>query len=456
MNTNQESPSKVGWTDQPNGRGTLDIIWTSIFTMFLCSWSVLYLNVSGPCDSTVDIFVRKLWNTLLCLLGPEFSMLTALGQWQSASESVIEFQNSGYQGWTIVHAFFADMGGFILHSPDYKPFPVNAKQVHYLVCRDYINFPSIDKRSIIDKNKSDGFLRILTLCQALWFIVNITGRASQNLAITGLELTTAAFVVCTIVTCFCWSHKPADLTVSEIIHTKTSISIILHHAGHNVHKNYRETPLDFISRKEWHWSLYWSNWLNICRHMGFKFVQVIKPVDRFANTNTTELKGWRLALFYATNLVYTGIFIFGWNFDFPTEIEQTLWRVASITMFSTNLWYFLITKYVFTVHPALRRRYGNHLSYSEDSNNNIERRRWVICDRLSQIAEAVAATIRNNSIDKDPELTVPLKAIVPMYLLGFVYCVARSYIFIADAIELRYLPISAYKSVEWSSVLPHL
>ena len=424
--------------------------------MFLCSWSVLYLNVPGPGDSKVGIFVRKLWNTLLCLLGPEFSMLIALGQWQSASESVAEFHASGYHGWTINHAFFADMGGFLLHSPDYKPFPVNAKQIHYLVGQDYITFPSLDKRSIVDKNKSDGFLRLLTLFQALWFIINLVSRVSQKLAITGLELTTAAFVVCTVVTCFCWAHKPADLTVSEVIQTKTPISEILHRAAQNGQYSYRQTPLDFISRKEWPWSLYWSNWLNICRHLGFKFVQVAKPIDRFANTSTTEIKGWRLALFYATTTIYTGIFIFGWNFDFPTEIEQTLWRIASITMFSTPFWCFLITEYAFTMYPALLRRYGNRLPYTDGPKAPVKDRHWAIVISIRRFATAVTAAIRNNSIDRDPELYVPLKAMLPMYVLGFIYCVARSYIFVADAIELRYLPVSAYKSVEWSNVLPHL
>ena len=140
--------------------------------------------------------------------------------------------------------------------------------------------------------------------RALWFIINLVGRVSQKLAIIGLELTTAAFVVCTVVTCFCWAHKPADLTVSEVIQTKTPTSEILHLAAQNGKYSYRQTSLDFISRKEWPWSLYWSNWLNICRHLGFKFVQVAKPIDGFANTSTTETKGWRLALFYATTTIY--------------------------------------------------------------------------------------------------------------------------------------------------------
>ena len=64
--------------------------------------------------------------------------------------------------------------------------------------------------------------------------------------------------------------------------------------------------------------------------------------------------------------------------------------------------------------------------------------------------------IRNNSVGKDPLLYVPLKIIIPMYLVGFFYCHARTYILIADIIELRSLPASAYATVNWQGFLPHL
>ncbi len=63
---------------------------------------------------------------------------------------------------------------------------------------------------------------------------------------------------------------------------------------------------------------------------------------------------------------------------------------------------------------------------------------------------------RNNSATKDPQLYVPLKLILPVYVTAVFYCHARTYIFVADILELRSLPASAYATVNWQQFWPHL
>lgn len=62
----------------------------------------------------------------------------------------------------MTHAFFADMGGFVLRSPNFPPFPLDAEQLYYLVSKGYLAYPHIDKAVIDDKNKSDGLARYAT------------------------------------------------------------------------------------------------------------------------------------------------------------------------------------------------------------------------------------------------------------------------------------------------------
>ena len=107
---------RQGWTSQPDGRGTWDILWSCGSTMILCSWSLLCLNVPGPTDSKFQILRRKVYVTTLCFLGPEFIFIIALGQWKSSCQSVRDFHGSGFEKCTMRHAHFADMGGFILHT----------------------------------------------------------------------------------------------------------------------------------------------------------------------------------------------------------------------------------------------------------------------------------------------------------------------------------------------------
>jgi hypothetical protein len=107
--------------------------------------------------------------------------------------------------------------------PRWIQFPVDAKQVHYLWTEGYIELPKITREEIRDKNKVDGVLRIFTIFQIVWFIVDMAGRRAQNLAITCGELTTVAFIVCSFGTVLCWIYKPADVTTSVIIETNASI-----------------------------------------------------------------------------------------------------------------------------------------------------------------------------------------------------------------------------------------
>ncbi|KAE8450723.1 hypothetical protein EG329_006068 [Mollisiaceae sp. DMI_Dod_QoI] len=430
--------------------------------MFLCSWSVLCLNVPGPEDSQFRLFRRRIYITALAFLGPEFLFQIALGQWISARKSVQQFQASGIKNWTMTHAFYADMGGFMLHSkecpeyPDGFPkFPIDAKQVHYLWTEGYIEYPTITREEIRDKNKVDGVLRIFTVFQIIWFVVDMAGRRAQNLAITCGELTTAAFIVCSFGTVLCWLYKPADVTTSVVIEANATIADILCRAGERAAVPYSRTPLDFVSRKEWSWSIYWSNWINILRCMRIEFGPKTRPVDRFENTYSLELPGNTKWIFFGATAVYSGIFVTGWNYEFPTRTELMLWRAAAGTMCASVVSYWAITEFGFVWWPAVEKAFRRRIQHVNDveklSNAPPKRRHGRFRSKFGYVVKCV----RNNTVSQDPQFDVPLKAILPIYVVGVFYCHARTYLFIADIIQLRSLPASAYDTVDWSKFLPH-
>jgi hypothetical protein len=423
--------------------------------MFLCSWSVLCANVPGPDATGLDIFRRKLYLVALCLLGPEFIFQIALGQWVEARKAVKGFHsmkgNKIAESWTIRHAFFVNMGGFVLQTKDWVPFPINSKQLQYLVTNKYVAMPELDERLIKDKNKADGLLRFITLCQILWFLVDLLARYIQHLEITCGDLTTAAFIVCTLGTTFCWYYKPADVITALVIETDAKIEDILLAAGESAQQPYFDTPLDFISRKEWSWSLYWSNWVNILRNMGIKFGPHIRPVNHFSNTRCFELKGTSQLAFLGVTAVYSAIFICGWNYSFPTQTELYLWRAASLTIMGTLLAYWGVTEFAFTAYPSIRQRFTPVSDGHEDVEKDSSRTSRGLLGKIMSIL----GRCRNNSISKNPGLDLPLKAILPIYIVGVFYCHARVYLYIADIIQLRSLPPSVYQSVQWSDFIPH-
>lgn len=154
----------------------------------------------------------------LSMLGPEFIVMLALGQYVPARASVKAFHALDHKDWTSKHAFYADMGGIIFQPHDWKSFPINAAQLQYLVEKKYVDYPQIAKSEIDDKDKSDGltrpvkdnysppavtptyisFLRVITSVQMVWFTLTVIARPPQNLVVTVLEITTIAYVFCTL------------------------------------------------------------------------------------------------------------------------------------------------------------------------------------------------------------------------------------------------------------------
>src|SRR5271156_3570535 len=141
-----------GWQSSPNSRGTIDILWSCASTLFICVWVMLHLNVPAESDTLWTLYLRKAKWLLLALLAPELLMLFASGQWASAKRSVTDMEQLGVANWSMVHAFYADSGGFMLRSPDSPHFPINAKQVHYLVVNKYLAAPAITRQEIWDKS----------------------------------------------------------------------------------------------------------------------------------------------------------------------------------------------------------------------------------------------------------------------------------------------------------------
>ncbi|KAI9881138.1 MAG: hypothetical protein M1830_008296 [Pleopsidium flavum] len=354
------------------------------------------------------------------------------------------------------HDFSADMGGFILQTRDWTPFPIDAKQLHYLIIKGHVKYPTLNKRKIKDKNKVDQLLRLITISQIFWFVLNILGRAVQHLAITCLELTTAAFIVCSLGISICWFHKPADIMMAETIESNSRIADILLEARDKARQPYNRTPLDFVSRKDWAWSLYWSNWINILQNLHIVFAPTMRPVNRFENTLFLELSGSVNAAWLGLTAIYSSIFIVAWNNNFPTPTERLLWRASSVTVMGTLISYWVITEFGLFWYPALRQRLAHIITERRNPEHSPRTRSLTGQSRLVQKASLVTACIRNNSVSNDPTLTLPLKAILPIYMVAVFYCHARAYIFLEDIIELRSLPLSAYTNVSWSALFPHL
>lgn len=446
----------MGWTSAPNNRGTIDILWDCGFTILLCTWTVLCVNISPPGASTWYLIKRKAWLALICWMGREFLFYLSVHQWQSARRSVREFRDLGLEGWTLKHAFFGDMGGFVLQTSDDIRFPLTGKHLHFLIAEGFIDrdyakkYIIVDERIIEDKNKTDNIIRIITVGQTLWFVANCIARAVQKLAITTTELTVCAFITTTVPVVYFWFQKPADISSAFTIECHATVQEIRARAGKASSEDWYRTPLSFLDSQETWISLGWTYFVNILRHMTtlrlFKAPDYrCKPLesipdDHFGDMTpgpTLAIQGFVTAACFAIN-------ISAWNFWFPTRVERNLWRVASIIQASSIYWGAFVNMFIV---PMLTRS-GLFEWFDSTFTRHI--------DRVWKGRAAFAVALRNNHPDKDPAFTVQLRVIIPGILIAASYCIARAYLLMEDLVILRLQPPSTYETVNWTAFLPHV
>ncbi|QGA14500.1 hypothetical protein EYB26_002154 [Talaromyces marneffei] len=445
------------WVSEPDGRGTWSILSTCLLTISLCCWSSVYPNIPSRSDGEFRQFLYKFYLLSIGILGPEILLFIALGQWTSARAAVKKFHAAGYTNWTKTHAFFADMGGFLLDTPDCPLFPIDSEQLLHLVRDGYLVYPELDVEDISDKSKSDRFTSFLAIIQAIWFSINCFGRVASHLFITTLELTTLSFIIIFLITSYCWYHKPKDVSRAIILTTTTPIKDIRARYHPHPDQEWYQTPLDFLSRNEWFASRLWRYYVQILHYLHIPIFRrpACRPYDRFPSDNFLYVD--KLAEILATPIIvaYSCTFMFAWKSEFPTPTEQLLWRIAAVYLvcFGTAGMCVCWHAHYFIV-PKLSAQNKDEYLLSEHDAELQPRDRAPPLARKGRL-HRLAWRLRNIHPDRDPDLDVPLKVLIPNILICSSYSVFRAIILVEDFIGLRQLPESAFETVSWSTYIPH-
>jgi hypothetical protein len=363
----------------------------------------------------------------LAVLGPEIVLTYAAGQWSRARHSVAAFHRSGYSEWSVRMAFFADMGGFVLHPNDGEPFPLNAKQLHWLVVQKHVEYPALRPDDVWDKSKQDRLAKGITAFQIAYMVIECSGRAIQNLAITTLELNTLGIVVCSLMTSFAWLHKPSDI--------RTPVPISSHFTIEEItgHRPWRTTPLDFVDENGPGWSL------NVQPFMRMPVISSKRPIQRIPNDRfpMNPYGVQEYCVCFAT-LLFAGIHVGGWNFSFPSRLEQILWRTASLILFGLTAAFWVLE----TMASWVR----------------LGRWKWLYLRMVDpgRLPEFERARAEKLGIVREPtSLPLPWQfwSIFPVALL---YGLSRLYLLVEVFLELRSVDSSAFVNVSWSNYLPHI
>ena len=209
-------------TDQ---RSLWDILWSSLATIFACSWASVHPNIPASNDSGWKLCLRRIELMFWAILGPELVIVWAFRQWLGArhfeklykgelSSSIYLYYriiNNLERGWTKTHGYFIQMGGFMLFEGNVAKGVLSQEMFSEFLTAGKIEFPTITVEEIEDRSKGDSLSKTIVVGQTLWFIVQCIARRAQHLDFTLIELLTLSLAVLNGVMYSLWWHKPLDV-----------------------------------------------------------------------------------------------------------------------------------------------------------------------------------------------------------------------------------------------------
>ncbi|KAL7957755.1 hypothetical protein V8C34DRAFT_324935 [Trichoderma compactum] len=417
--TNCSAPSTLSnYVSPPNTRGTLDILWSSLFTILACTWILQHPNISKQRDGRdpgllgniswgLKGFYRSTMRMLWTIIAPELIMAAACEDLLDAREDNEEMQKwveDSKGSWSLTHSYYANMGGFVLRGRAesggeikyHDPYHLNSKGIYALIAGEHINkLPDITEGEIKDKSKGDLFVKAIAVGQILWSVIQIIGRAARRLPVSPLEVAVVAFAVCAIFIYGLYWHKPQRVGIATTIQLKeTSLT----EAG-----AISDAVLDALKDAP-----------KGKRAFGNIFSDDPLPGAPISLDTSKDEAGWEVMAGAAGATVFGAIHVVAWNFAFPSRIDLIFWRCASVYTTAAPIGFVLFMQ-LWLMIPT--KGYGG------------------LSSQLWRLEEIVVACIQP--------------------LLMFLYIVARLVIIVEMFRTLCFLPPRSYIST-WTSNIPHV
>ncbi|KAK0737946.1 hypothetical protein B0T18DRAFT_473932, partial [Schizothecium vesticola] len=286
---------------------------------------------------------------MVVIIAPEYMVAKSSSDWVSAvaSESCPAMQEHASKSgtrWTTTHAFYANMGGFLVHGMNCHltldeftcfPFAANSAQLCVLLSSGIIGkLPSITEDQINDKSKEDVVVKILALLQVFQLVVQLIVRKVYGLPTSQLEITALSFCVGAAFTYLLWLRRPKDIQLP----TDVYITWDLNDAD--------KEQLCFLNGISYFKTALLNNdHASPKRYIPNDFYNteaVLRPSHSSSGRPHIFIQTGEDIGFAVGGLIFGVFHCLAWNFVFPTLIEQTLWRVASaFTSASVPLFYII-------------------------------------------------------------------------------------------------------------------
>lgn len=350
----------VGWVDESAGRGTLGLIVTCLFTIFLCTWVVIHPRV---CKQPRRRILHKVALFLKTLIAPEFIAVEGLQEWSQAQRIVKECTEVTRGGLKLIHAFYIGMLALRYRTACGEKV-IWPNQYTWLVQEGLVNWDDHDQwglseEDIRDKSNADGTAKLLALVQVSWFAAQSIMRRAHTLPLSQLESMTLSYIPLFAITYLFWWVKPKDVLTPSIVNLpdmseeqravfeSMAVSTVFDDEGMGKPNSFWSiwylTPRVFEKEAE-------DKRLQEAQRRLYEADEngPIQKIERAVNLSVqvssrsskeTVIAHWDPEL-YRSKLLWPMTCIFGasfgalhlisWDTRFPTPFESWLWRAAAV------------------------------------------------------------------------------------------------------------------------------
>jgi hypothetical protein len=221
--------------------------------------------------------------------------------------------------------------------------------IEALNCRIIARLPDIPAKEIDDKNKSNAMVFLGAVVPLTYTALQLGARYHKDLPSTLLEIETLAFVTCAVPLYFIDMKKPMDLNVPfDIPASKCATPESFQSVAAKAPRPMMGWKTEYCSPGITNGSIHQTE-------NGFRHSYIVMNCALISMA-----------------ILFGGIHLFAWNYDFPTEIEQLLWRTAALSaMVLPILW-------VVVVELESHWPVEGPLPKHQQARKFIARVRWVV------------------------------------------------------------------------------
>ncbi|EMD37404.1 hypothetical protein CERSUDRAFT_73306 [Gelatoporia subvermispora B] len=357
-----------GFVAGPSIRGTMDIFWSCSSALALCTWTAIYRRRAMNVGS---VAVEKVALAILFILVPEILLTRALCEVLEARHSVALYRKYGEEiageEWSIDVVRHASMGGFSLEDKR----PLTMEDILILIRHRFISTQQPYLMKIEGPRRAIMFLKTIACIQALWLGAQCIAREAIGLPISTLEIGTLGYVLLALVI------QAVDWLLPQ--HGDVVMPIFLLPG-----KTYQDAG------------------------------RIMQQPSGIEHTKSrSEIYETRFAgiLCIAACIGFGLWCCLAWNNEFPSRIEQKMWRICSIlSMFPL---------------PAI----------------------------------ALSISVLDPSLHPDGSLRHLISKIIFPLVLGLsvaLYTFVRFFVVVEMFIGLRQMPAGVFHAIPWADFLPHI